>query len=263
MKISPKWIRDFVSPTADDQAVSEALTASGVAIEGYYGSGDDQTWEAEITTNRVDAMNHYGVAREVSAVYDIELAPLAPKVKESKASAKFEIIIEDAEGCARYTGRIVRGVKIAPAPKEMAHRLELIDQRSISNVADATNYVLNEVGQPTHAFDLDKLEGGKIIVRRARPGEVLRTLDGVDRKLTPEDVVIADAKKARRTCRRDGRRADDDRRFHEERAHRVGLVRSGLHPPHLQAAGDAHRRFAPLRARHGFCHHPRRLRPCG
>lgn len=196
MKISPKWIRDFVSPTADDRAVSEALTASGVAIEGYHGSGDDQTWEAEITTNRVDAMNHYGVAREVSAVYDIDLKPLAHRVKESKAAAKFEILIEDAEGCARYTGHIVRGVQIGPAPKEIAHRLELIDQRSISNVADATNYVLNELGQPTHAFDFDKLEGGKIIVRRARAGEVLRTLDGQDRKLTPEDVVIADAVKA-------------------------------------------------------------------
>jgi phenylalanyl-tRNA synthetase beta chain len=194
MKISPNWIRDFVSPTANDRDVAEALTVSGIAIEGYFGEGADQTWEAEITTNRVDAMNHYGVAREVSAIYDVDLAPIAPKVAVSGA-ANFSIAIEDAEGCARYTARVVRGVKIAAAPAKIAHRLELVEQRSISNVADASNYVLNEIGQPTHAFDLDKLAGGKIIVRRARAGEIITTLDGVERKLLPEDLVIADAVK--------------------------------------------------------------------
>jgi phenylalanyl-tRNA synthetase beta chain len=194
MKISANWIRDFVSPTATDRDVAEALTVSGIAIEGYFGEGADQTWEAEITTNRVDAMNHYGVAREVSAIYDLDLAPIAPKIVES-GSANVSIAIEDPEGCARYTARVVRGVKIAPAPAIIAHRLELIDQRSIGNVADATNYVLNELGQPTHAFDLDKLEGGKIVVRRARLGETITTLDGVERKLSPEDLVIADAAK--------------------------------------------------------------------
>ena len=194
MKISAHWIRDFVSPTADDRDVAEALTVSGIAIEGYFGCGADQTWEAEITTNRVDAMNHYGVAREVSAIYDLDLAPIAPKISES-GQADFPIVIEDAEGCARYTARIVRGVKIAPAPAPIAHRLELIDQRSINNVADASNYVLNEIGHPTHAFDLDKLEGGRIVVRRAREGETITTLDGAERKLLPEDLVIADAAK--------------------------------------------------------------------
>ena len=194
MKISPKWIRDFVSPTAGDREVAEALTVSGISIEGYFGEGDDQTWDAEITTNRVDAMNHYGVAREVSAIYDLDIKPIAPKVTVSGAP-NFLIEIEDAESCARYTARVVRGVKIAPAPKNIAHRLELVDQRSISNVADASNYVLNEIGQPTHAFDLDKLAGGKIIVRRAHPGETITTLDGVERKLLPEDLVIADAVK--------------------------------------------------------------------
>jgi phenylalanyl-tRNA synthetase beta chain len=194
MKISPNWIRDFVSPTASDREVAEALTVSGISIEGYFGEGDDQTWDAEITTNRVDAMNHYGVAREVSAIYDLDMKPIAPKVTVSGV-ANFAIEIEDGEGCARYTARVVRGVKIAPAPKNIAHRLELVEQRSISNVADASNYVLNEIGQPTHAFDLDKLAGGKIIVRRARAGETITTLDGVERKLLPEDLVIADAVK--------------------------------------------------------------------
>jgi phenylalanyl-tRNA synthetase beta chain len=195
MKILPSWIRDFVEVRDDDHSLAEALTLAGVSIESFYGEGADLAYEAEITTNRVDAMNHYGIAREVSAIYDVDLKPLAPKLPSAKAKSKFAIEIEDPQGCARYTARIVRNVKIAPSPAKIARRLELIDQRPISNVADATNYTLNEMGQPTHAFDLDKLEGGKIIVRRARVGESLKTLDGVIRQLDPEDVVIADAVK--------------------------------------------------------------------
>jgi phenylalanyl-tRNA synthetase beta chain len=151
-------------------------------------------YEAEITTNRPDAMNHYGVAREASAIYNVDLKPIAPKLSEKKGP-DFPVVIEDAEGCARYTARVVRGVKIAPSPTNIARRLELIDQRPINNVADASNYTLNEMGHPTHAFDLDTLEGGTIIVRRARAGESIKTLDGEMRKLTTDDLVIADAKK--------------------------------------------------------------------
>jgi phenylalanyl-tRNA synthetase beta chain len=194
MKISANWIRDFVSPSVDDRKMADELTHSGIGVEGYYGDGADLCYEAEVTTNRVDAMNHYGVAREVSAIFDIDLKPVTPKVTETKGLT-FPIEIADAQGCARYTARVVRGVKIGPSPANIAHRLELIDQRSISNVADATNYVLNELGQPTHAFDLDKLDG-KIVVRRANDGEVLKTLDGVERKLSSEDLVIADASRA-------------------------------------------------------------------
>src|SRR6185437_8836700 len=96
-------------------------------------------------------------------------------------------------GCARYTAQVIRNVKIGPSPEKIAQRLTLLDSRPISNVADASNYTLWEMGHPTHAFDLDLLQGGKIIVRRARDGETLKTLDGVDRKLSPEDLIIADA----------------------------------------------------------------------
>ena len=194
MKILANWIRDFVTVADDDRRLAERLTESGVAVEGYYGEGNDLAYEAEITTNRPDAMNHYGVAREVSAIYDVDLKPVTPKLAE-KMGTEFPIVIEDAAGCARYTARVVRGVKIGPSPIHIAHRLELLDQRSINNVADASNYTLNEMGHPTHAFDLDTLEGGTIIVRRARAGETLKTLDGEMRKLEPEDLVIADAKK--------------------------------------------------------------------
>jgi phenylalanyl-tRNA synthetase beta chain len=107
----------------------------------------------------------------------------------------FEINIDDAEGCARYTAQIVRGVQIKASPEKIASCLALVDQRAINNAADASNYTLWEMGHPTHAFDLNLLEGGKIIVRRARAGETLKTLDGVDRKLSPEDLIIADANK--------------------------------------------------------------------
>ena len=263
MKISANWIRDFVSPTASDRDVAEALTVSGIAIEGYFGEGADQTWEAEITTNRVDAMNHYGVAREVSAIYDLDLAPIAPKVAES-GPANVSIAIDDAEGCARYTARIVRGVKIAPAPAKIAHRLELIDQRSISNVADASNYVLNEIGHPTHAFDLDKLEGGKIIVRRARAGETHHHARWRRAQALARRPRHRRRRKARRSRRSHGRRSDDDYRCHAQRAHRIRVVRSGLHPPHRAPPRHAHRRLAPLRARSRLRHHLAGLRPrCG
>ena len=126
------------------------------------------------------------------------LKPIEPKLPASstaKSNAAFPIEIDDPEGCARFTGRVLRNVTIKPSPANIARRLTLLDQRPISNAVDATNYTLWEMGKPTHVFDLDLLEGGKVVVRRARPGEMLKTLDGVERKLTPEDLVVADARK--------------------------------------------------------------------
>jgi phenylalanyl-tRNA synthetase beta chain len=158
----------------------------------------------EIGTNRPDAMNHYGVAREAAALYKVPLKSIetsAAKATQSKAAGRtaegtpFKIQIEDSEGCARYTAQIIRGVTIKPSPQKIAGRLALVDQRAINNAADASNYTLWEMGHPTHAFDLDLLQGGKIMVRRARQGELLKTLDGIDRKLSPDDLIIADANK--------------------------------------------------------------------
>ncbi len=134
MKISPRWIRDFIDPPVDDRKMAEDLTDTGTAIEGFSGQGKDLVYEAEVTTNRVDAMNHYGIAREVSAIYDLDLKPVAPKLMGAQPLSDFKIEIEDAQGCARYTARIVRNVKVGPSPEHIVHRLELIDQRSISNV---------------------------------------------------------------------------------------------------------------------------------
>ena len=196
MKLSAQWIRDFVDAPVDQQRLAEDLTGIGIAVEAISGHAENTVFEMEIGTNRPDAMNHYGVAREAAALYGVELKPMEADAEALPGSAKaatFEIQIDDKEGCARYTAQIVRGVKITNSPAQVASRLELVDQRAINSAADASNYTLWEMGHPTHAFDLDLLEGGKIIVRRARDGETLKTLDGVSRKLSPEDLIIADA----------------------------------------------------------------------
>jgi phenylalanyl-tRNA synthetase beta chain len=190
MKISPQWLREFVDLKVSDRQLADDLTLTGTAVESIAENG---VFEMEITTNRPDCMNHYGIARECSAIYDIPLKPLQLKLPKGQGPTKFKIEIQDAEGCARYTARIIKGVKIGPSPIPIARRLDSVDQRPINNAADASNYTLWEMGHPTHAFDLDLLQGGKIIVRRARTGEKLKTLDGVERKLSPEDLVIADA----------------------------------------------------------------------
>ena len=195
MKLSPQWIRDFVDLTVDNRRLAEDLTAVGMAVEGISGEGQNAVFEMEIGTNRPDAMNHYGVAREASAIYDLPLKAISPVLARREARHAFPVEIEDPQGCARFTARILRDVAIKPSPAKIVERLGLLDQRPINNAVDATNYVLWEIGKPTHVFDLDLLEGGRIVVRRARDGETLRTLDGIDRKLTAEDLVVADAKK--------------------------------------------------------------------
>src|SRR6266481_5281088 len=195
MKLSPAWLRDFVDLPVDDRALARDLTSIGIAVEGISGAGEDTVFEMEIGTNRPDAMNHYGVAREASAFYDLPLKPIAPALSAATGRAGVTITVEDGRYCPRFTARVLREVTIKPSPAKIAHRLELLDQRPISNAVDATNYVLWEMGKPTHVFDMDLLEGGRLIIRRAKNGEKLKTLDGVERTLTSEDLVVADAKK--------------------------------------------------------------------
>ena len=195
MKISPQWLRDFVDLRVDPNQLADELTLAGIAVESVTGEGDAVVFEMEITTNRPDAMNHYGVARECSALYDLPLKPLSSDLPTAATAPAFPVHIEDIEGCARFTARVIHGVKVHDSPDAIAQRLLSVGQRPINNIADASNYTLWEMGQPTHAYDLDLLEGGKIIVRRARAGETLKTLDGVERKLSQDDLIIADAVK--------------------------------------------------------------------
>src|SRR3954463_16558605 len=131
MKLSAQWIRDFVELPSDDRRLAEDLTAIGLAVEGISGEGPNTVFEMEITTNRPDAMNHYGVAREASAIYNLPLRPLEGKLPAAKGTADFSIEIGDRIGCARYTAHIIRGVTIKQSSEAVAKRLALVDQRSI------------------------------------------------------------------------------------------------------------------------------------
>jgi phenylalanyl-tRNA synthetase beta chain len=199
MKLSPQWIRDYVDFTVDDRRLAADLTDVGLGVEGIEGAGADAVFEMEIGTNRPDAMNHYGVAREAAAIYDLPLKQLSALSRQPSAATSngpaFPIIVEEPQLCPRFSAQVIRNTHIKASPEKIAHRLQLLDQRPISNAVDATNYVLWEIGKPTHVFDVDLLEGGKIIVRKARVGETLKTLDGVERRLTTDDLVVCDAKK--------------------------------------------------------------------
>ena len=149
--------------------------------------------ELEVTGNRPDLLAVYGLAREVAALYRLELAPPPGTDPEMVADEPVQISVEDLVGCPRYVGRLFRDVTIQPSPPWLKARLSGAGMRPISNVVDVTNYVMLALGNPLHAFDLARLTEGRIVVRRAHSGEQMRTLDGVDRKLDPRDLVIADA----------------------------------------------------------------------
>jgi phenylalanyl-tRNA synthetase beta chain len=204
MKILTKWLRAYLPGLpVDDAGLAEALTLRGIAVEGIYdlGAGNGSLYEMDITTNRVDAMNHYGVAREAAAIYGLPLKPLAFSLPGARpAAAPFPVRIEAESECGRFTARLLRGITIGDSRDwfkgaEVATYFALLEQKRISNAVDATNFAWLAMGHPTHAFDLDKIEGG-IVVRRARQGERLRTLDGVERVLDGEDLIIADHAKA-------------------------------------------------------------------
>ena len=156
----------------------------------------DVVLELEVTPNRPDLLAVYGVAREVAALYGAELS--APPGRDPKRAGDepVDVTIEDDEGCPRYIGRLFRDVRVEPSPPWLKARLSSAGMRPISNVVDVTNYVMHALGNPLHAFDFDTLSGGRVVVRRATPGEEFTSLDGNLRKLQREDLVIADAERA-------------------------------------------------------------------
>ncbi|MGA7241949.1 MAG: phenylalanine--tRNA ligase subunit beta [Terracidiphilus sp.] len=200
MKILTKWLRSYLPnlPVSDTQ-LAEDLTLRGIAVEGIFdlGPGNGSLFEMDITTNRVDAMNHYGIAREAATIYGVQLKPLDTTLPSSQpAAVSYSVKIEAEEACGRFTARVLRGITIGNSRDwfpgaEVSTYFALLEQKQISNAVDATNFACLAMGQPTHAFDLDKIEGG-IIVRRARKDEKLKTLDGAERTLDPEDLVVAD-----------------------------------------------------------------------
>jgi phenylalanyl-tRNA synthetase beta chain len=280
MKILTEWLRAYLPELAvSDAQFAEDLTLRGIAVEGIYdlGAGDGSLYEMDITTNRVDAMNHYGIAREAAAIYGMALKPLDTALPAARPAANpFPVHIEAQDGCGRFTARVLRDVTITEsrdwyADTPVSTYFALLEQKKISNAVDATNFAWLAMGQPTHVFDLDKLEGG-IIVRRARKGERLKTLDGCDRILDPEDLVVADHVKAvglagvmggwdtmitaetknvlveaawfdpmavRRTARRHGLHTDASHRFERGADFNAGPVASALVSRILLASGGS------------------------
>jgi len=202
MLFSRNWLRRYLELPAPDDAVADAMTRCGLVVDGIEQRPGDVVFDLDVPTNRVDAMNHLGVARELAVAFDAPLdwpppdMPAArPDEGDTPADSRARVDIEDLAGCPRYAARVVLGVEVGPSPAWMADLLQAIGLRPLNNVVDITNFVLWEMGHPLHAFDLRRLEEQRIVVRRARQGEELRTLDEVERELDPGDLVIADADK--------------------------------------------------------------------
>jgi phenylalanyl-tRNA synthetase beta chain len=198
MKVSLNWLQEFVDIAAEAPELRRRLTGIGLAVDGMDTHGSDTVFDLDVTTNRPDCLNHLGVAREIGAAYaaPIRMPKFALRESSVKTADTFSVSIAEPELCGRYCGRFIAGVNIGPSPDWLKQRLEAVGVRSINNVADITNYVLMELGQPLHAFDADTLKGRSIVIRRADIDERMTTLDGVARSLNPSVLVIADAERA-------------------------------------------------------------------
>ncbi|MGB2628786.1 MAG: phenylalanine--tRNA ligase subunit beta [Candidatus Acidiferrum sp.] len=195
MKVSYNWLKEFVDiPVAPDELASR-LALSGTNIAGVQKNPSDAIIDAEVSSNRPDCLGMLGLAREVAAIYRLPLQTVSPKPAESaraRATDAAQVAIEAPELCGRFTARVIRGVKVAPSPAWLKDRLEASGITSISNVVDATNYVMLELGHPLHAFDYDLVRDHRIVVRRGKAGEKIKTLDGVERTLDPAICVVSD-----------------------------------------------------------------------
>ncbi len=194
MKVVYNWLKEFVDVTAPPNDVASRLALSGTNIGSVENGPHGAVMDAEVGSNRPDCLSHYGIARELSAVYKLPLKPIAPKPVESatKANDAAKVEIQSPELCGRFTARVIRGAKIQPSPKWLKDRLEASGVASISNVVDISNYVMLELGHPLHTYDYDKVRDHQIGVRRAKPGEKIRTLDGLERTLDASLSVVFD-----------------------------------------------------------------------
>lgn len=204
MKFRLEWLGQYLPGELPDLAtLRRRLTDVGFIVEGTEGEGADAVLEVELTANRPDGMNHRGLAREAACALGREFRDVpapAPSEGPAEADSLATVTIEEPSLCSRYSARVVEGVRVRAAGAKVQERLHALGMKPISAPVDATNHVLWDLGQPTHAFDLDTLAKGPdgrpaILVRRARAGETLVTLDGVERTLSPEDLVIADAER--------------------------------------------------------------------
>ncbi len=198
MKVSYLWLKQFVDFDVNPKQLAEDLSMVGVVVESVDPVGNDHVFDLDITTNRPDCLSHLGVAREIAARYGKALKQPEMDLEESvqQTASEISVAINSPALCARYCARVIRGVTIGPSPTWLAQRLESLGTRSINNIVDVTNYVLQELGHPLHAFDLSRVHGRRIIVREALPNESLVTLDGESRELGGNALVIADPDRA-------------------------------------------------------------------
>jgi phenylalanyl-tRNA synthetase beta chain len=192
MKIPIGWLSEFVECPKEPKKLADDLTLAGLAVDGIEKDGKETLLDLDITTNRVDAMNVFGIAREIGVLYGKPLKAPDTSVSEKGAPARdaLSILILAEDLCPRFLGRVL-DVRIGPSPAWLRERLEMMDVRSLNNVVDITNYVMLELGQPSHAFDLLRIPESALRIRWAKEGERLKTLDGVERALSPRIGVVA------------------------------------------------------------------------
>jgi phenylalanyl-tRNA synthetase beta chain len=203
MKFTLNWLREFVRFEGAPEKLAELLTMAGLEVESVVllqepeTGGEDWLFEVAVTPNRGDCLSVMGLAREVSALTGagVKSKMIRSRVRRFNALAGITLEIQDLQACPRYSARVVERVRIGPSPASMRFRLDSCGVRSINNIVDITNYVMLETGQPLHAFDLDRLNGGRIVVRRAEGATKFITLDGIERELAAEDLVICDGDK--------------------------------------------------------------------
>lgn len=198
MRISYNWLKEYAAVKIPPEKLAQILTMSGLTVESIEKTSADCMFEIEITSNRPDWLSVIGVAREVAAITGAKLKlPVVAKHKTTGKSTagKVEVKVEDKKLCPRYTARIITDVKVGNSPSWLQQKIDAMKLRPVNNIVDITNFCLFETGEPMHAFDLDKVSEGLIIVRLARKGEKIITIDGVERTLDDSMLVIADADK--------------------------------------------------------------------
>ena len=270
MKVLLSWLADFVDVPVPPDELADRLVMLGLEVasvvevaEGPLPPGVERAASAdavidlEITANRPDCLGLIGIAREVSAAFDVPLrlpgrgqagALLEGERLEPGEDSALDVVLEEPGLCPRYSAAIA-DVQMGASPAWLARRLELSDIRPISNVVDVTNYVLMEIGQPMHAFDLSRLDGGQLRIRRARAGESITALDGVHRQLDAGMLVIADRSRPQAIAGVMGGRASEVGSSDARHRARERVLRAHLGAAHQQEAVAEDRGLGPIRAR--------------
>ena len=197
MIVSWNWLREYVAVDIPVEDVVDRLTMTGLNLEETQPIADDLAIDLEVTSNRPDCLGHIGVAREVSVLFDVPMTTPDAELQATGGSVSdaTSVDLQCPELCTRYSARVIRNVKVGPSPDWMQKRLEAVGLTPVNNIVDITNYVLMETAQPLHAFDFDKLKEGRIVVRRATPGEKLIAINQKEYPLDPDMCIIADAQR--------------------------------------------------------------------